>query len=238
MTSTRPLLLLTRPVEEAGRTAAAAAEAGFDTLAAPLLEIHPLAFSVPAGPFDALLFTSARAPAIAAAQAPQLRALPAHSVGRRTAEEAQACGFRTGVVGEADGTALLAAVAAGGAQRLLHLAGAATAPLQVPAGLALARVPVYAARRVGALPEAAAAALRADAVFATLLFSARTARHFRELVADCGIAPGRLRLVALSAAVAEAAGAGWAGVAVAGQPDVAGALAAARRLWQGIADGG
>lgn len=233
----RPLLLLTRPAEEAGRTADAAAAAGFATLVAPLLEIVPLPFDGPDGRFDSVLFTSARAPGLVAAAAPALRELPAHAVGARTAEEAAACGFRPGLVGDSDGSAILAAAAAAGARRVLHLAGEATAPLDVPPGLELVRVPVYAARRVAALPGAVLAALRDGAVFATLLFSARTARHFRQLVDAGGLDAGRLRIVALSAAVAEGAGTGWGGVAVAGRPDLAGALAAARGLWQGADDG-
>jgi uroporphyrinogen-III synthase len=234
---TRPLLLVTRPVEEAGRTSEAASAMGFATLVAPLLEIGPLPFAVPPGPFDALLFTSARAPALAAAVAPQLRALPAHAVGARTAAEAAASGFLAGLVGDSDGTAILAEVAARGARRVLHLAGEATAPMSVPPGVELVRVPVYAARRVGVLPDVAAAALREGRVFATLLFSARTARHFRRLVDAAGLEPAVLRLVALGAAVAEGAEAGWAAVAVAERPDLEGMLAAARRLWQGVEDG-
>lgn len=234
---TRPLLLLTRPAEEAGRTAEAAEAAGFAPLVAPLLEIVALPFAVPAGEFDSILFTSARAPALVADGAPSLQALPAHAVGARTAEEAVACGFRLGLVGETDGSAILAGMAASGARRVLHLAGEATAPLEVPAGLELVRVPVYAAQRVAAMPDAALAALRAGDVFATLLFSARTARHFRRLVEAAGLDVGRLRIVGLSPAVCEGAGPGWAAAAVAATPGLAGALAAARALWQGVDDG-
>ncbi len=210
---------------------------GFATLAAPLLEIGPLPFAVPPGSFDALLFTSARAPALAAAAAPRLTELTAHAVGARTAAEAAASGFRVGLVGDSDGTAILAEAAAIGARRVLHLAGEATAPLDVPPGVELVRVPVYEARRVAGLSDAAAVALREGKVFATLLFSARTARHFRRLAEEAGLEIAGLRLVALSAAVAEGAGAGWGAVAVADRPDVAGALAAACRLWQGVQDG-
>jgi uroporphyrinogen-III synthase len=192
---------------------------------------------VPAGPFDALLFTSARAPEHVAQVAPELLPLSAGAVGARTKESAEAVGFRVDAVGDRDGTAILAAMAANGARRVLHLAGEATAPLTVPDGVELVRVPVYAAERVGALAPEAAAGLRTGAVFATLLFSARTARHFRTLVEEAGLPIDRLRIVALSAAVAEAAGPGWAAAAVAGQPDLAAHLSAAHGLWQGVRDG-
>lgn len=234
---TAPLLLITRPAEEAERTVEAAVEAGFGTLVAPLLEIVPLDFAVPDGVFDSILFTSARAPGLAASVAPGLRALPAHAVGQRTAEEARASGFRAGLVGDSGGSAILADIAAAGERHVLHLAGEATAPLSVPPGIDLVRVPVYAARRVMRLPPDAQVALAEARVFATLLFSARTSRHFRGLVEEAGLDPGRLRIVALSPAVAEAAGPGWAGVAVAERPELAGMLAAARRLWQGLPHG-
>jgi uroporphyrinogen-III synthase len=166
-----------------------------------------------------------------------LRALPAHAVGARTAEEAEACGFRPGLVGDSDATAILADIAAAGGQRILHLTGEATAPVRVPPTLHLLRVPVYRAQRIARLPADALAALAEGRVLATLLFSARTARHFRGLVDEAGLDPGRLAVVALSPAVAEAAGAGWASVACAPRPDLAGALAAARQLWQGLPDG-
>lgn len=234
---TGPLLLLTRPAEEAERTAAAARAQGFRTLPAPLLRIDPLPFEVPEGPFDALLFTSARAPGLVAARAPALRAVPAYAVGARTAEEVDAGGFALAATGTDDGTAILAAIGAGGARRVLHLAGEATAPLAVPDGVELVRVPVYAARRVPALPPAARDVLARGRVFATLLFSARTARHFRQLLDEAGLEPAAHRIVVLSEAVAEGAGAGWGARAVAERPDLAGALAAARLLWQGAGNG-
>jgi uroporphyrinogen-III synthase len=230
-------LLLTRPAEEAGRTAAAAEAEGFATLLAPLLQIEPLLFEVPDGPFDALLFTSARAPRLVAGRAPWLRTVPAHAVGARTAEEVEAAGFPLAATGTDDGTAILAAVAQRGARRVLHLSGEATAPLEVPDGVELVRLPVYAARRVPALPSDAHAALAQGRVFATLLFSARTARHFRQLLEEAGLEAGAHRIVALSEAVAQGAGDGWRARAVAERPDLAGALAAARLLWQGAGDG-
>jgi uroporphyrinogen-III synthase len=230
----RPLLLVTRPAEEAGRTAAAAGAAGFETLLAPLLTIAPVDFAVPAGAFDALLFTSARAPGLVAERAPGLLAVPAYAVGARTGEELAAAGFRLAGLGETDGSAVLAQMAGLGVRRVLHLAGEATAPIHVPGNVELVRVRVYAALRVAALPAAALTALSAGRVFATLLFSARTARHFRHLADAAGVDVAGQRIVALSHAVADGAGAGWAAVGVARVPDIDAALAAARLLWQGI----
>ncbi|WP_374385943.1 uroporphyrinogen-III synthase [Sandaracinobacter sp.] len=231
---TRPLLLLTRPGEEAEATASAAGAAGFETLSAPLLHIDALDWSLPADAApDALLFTSARAPHIVASRRPDLRSLPAYAVGPNTAAAVGRAGFRLAAVGEADGSAIVARAAAGGVRNLLHMAGEQAARLDVPEGIRLTRVPVYAARLAADLPEAALEALRSGALFATLLFSPRTAAHFRQLLDQHRLVVGAQRIIALSSAVAEAAGDGWQDVGVAASPTREQALAAAMALWQG-----
>ena len=231
---TRPCLLLTRPAEEAAGTAEAARLAGFDTLAAPLLEIVPIEWSVPADAApDSLLFTSARAPHLVALCRPDLRGLPAYAVGPNTAAAVSRAGFRLVSAGETDGSAIVARAAAEGVRNLLHMAGEQAARLDVPEGIRLTRVPVYAARLAADLPEAALEALRSGAVFATLLFSPRTAAHFRHLLDQHRLVAGAQRIIALSSAVAEAAGDGWQDVGVAASPTREQALAAAMALWQG-----
>ena len=215
---------------------AAASAAGFEAVAAPLLQIEPLEWTVPPGWPDAILFTSARAPGLAARRAPALLDIPAYAVGQRTAAAAVSAGFRLTGEGLGDGSAILAAMARDGRREILHLAGADTAPLDIPDGVRLVRVPVYAARLVSALPPAAVNALSGGA-FATLLFSARTARHFRALAEAAGIEPQGQRIVCLSAAVAEAAGGGWGGIGIAAVPALDAALAAALCLWQGSRHG-
>ncbi len=232
---TRPLLLLTRPGEEAEATARAADAAGFETLSAPLLHIDALDWSLPADAApDALLFTSARAPHIVASRRPDLRSLPAYAVGPNTAAAAVGrAGFRLVSAGETDGSAIVARAAAEGVRNLLHMAGEQAARLDVPEGIRLTRVPVYAARLAAGLPEAALEALRSGAVFATLLFSPRTAAHFRHLLDQHRLVASAQRIIALSSAVAEAAGDGWQDVGVAASPTREQALAAAMALWQG-----
>ncbi len=233
---TRPLLLVTRPLEEAARTVSAATEAGFDTLPAPLLRIEPLVWQPPAMLPDAILFTSGRSPALVAAIWPEARACPAYAVGARTAELAADAGFRLAAIGNDDGSAVLARAGGAGVRSVWHAAGEATAVLDVPPGIQLTRTPVYAARRVERLPADAIRALAGDDWTATLLFSARSARHFADLHDAAGLRRDTARLVALSPAIAGAAGPGWGGVAVAAAPGLAQALAAARSLWQSKGD--
>lgn len=230
---TRPLLIVTRPAEEAARTGAAAEAAGFSVLAAPLLLIEPLPWAMPATRPEALLFTSARSPHIAAKAYPALKRLPAYAVGARTAEVAAAAGFRVAAVGAGDGSAALALAARDGVSSLLHLAGKASAAVVVPEGLQLVRRAVYAARRVKMLPRPAVDALQTSQAVAVLLFSARTARHFADLFDRSGLDRARVRLVAFSPAVAQAAGTGWRAIAVAAAPRLDAALCAARSLWPG-----
>jgi uroporphyrinogen-III synthase len=231
---TRPLLLLTRPGEEADATAEAAGAAGFETLSAPLLHIEALDWSLPADAApEALLFTSARAPHIVASRRPDVRSLPAYAVGPNTAAAVSRAGFRLVSAGETDGSAIVARAAAEGVRNLLHMAGEQAARLDVPEGIRLTRVPVYAARLAAGLPQPAQEALRSGAVFATLLFSPRTAAHFRHLLDQHRLVAGAQRIIALSSAVAEAAGDGWQDVGVAASPTREQALAAAMALWQG-----
>lgn len=234
----RPRLLLTRPARESGATAAAALAAGFEVLQAPLLDIRPLPISLsPGADPDALLFTSAHAPALAGASHPELKTIPAYAVGPATAAAATAAGFEVAATGQSDGSAIVARAAADGRRHLLHLAGEATAALAIPPGLGLTRVPVYAADLAPCLPAAALRAFREDSLLATLLFSPRTARHFRTLLDAAAIEAGGQRIVAISAAAADAAGTGWRACCIAAAPTTQQALAAAHALWQGLRHG-
>ena len=228
----RPLLLVTRPADEAARTQHAAEEAGFDALVAPLMCIESLAWTYPAGDFDALLFTSPQGPNHAAAQFAQIAHLPVHAVGQATAKAAAACGFSVVAIGDRDASGILAQAAASGCRTMLHLSGEAVAAMVVPAGLSIARVPVYRAVLADALPEPAHLALAAQTAFATLLYSARTAQRFGTLVDSAGLDRSVLRIIAISQAAAAAVGPGWASVACASHPTTDALLAAAQGLWQ------
>ncbi len=229
----KPVLLVTRPPEAARRTAAAARRAGFAAWSAPLLRAEPLAWAVPDDRPDALLFTSAVAPALVMASAPGLRAIPVWAVGPATARAARRAGFDVAGVGAEDGTAIVAAAAAAGVRTLLHPGGADRAAIEVPATVRIDHRPVYAMALAESLPGRVIAALADGRIFATLLFSARTAAHLASLVAGAGLVRGKLRIVALSEAVLAAAGTGWRAHAIAARPVESEALAAARRLWQG-----
>lgn len=231
----KPRLLITRPAAEQQRTAEAARSAGFTPVAAPLLRIEDLPFDLPETPPQALLFTSARAPAWAARRFPELLRTPAYAVGAHTAAAAHAAGFTLRQAGEADGSAIVAAAAKAGEQTLLHLAGEDSAALDVPPGLSIERRVIYRAVAAEALPDAALEALRGGAI--ALLLSPRTAAIFAVLLDAAGLPRADTALALISAPAARAAGEGWRATAVAAQPDLNASLAAARLLWHKQGDG-
>lgn len=214
---TRPVLVL-RPQPGADATAARAVALGLRPFVAPLFRIATRAWSLPDTPFDGLLLTSANA---ARALDERLdRCLKVYAVGSPTADAARAAGFGDVEAGEADVAWLIRRAAADGVRSLLHLAGKDRTAFD-PGELRIDTRVVYTAEPSEPSPEMADA-LAEEAV--ALLHSARAARRFRELAGT-----GH-RIAAISSAVGEAAGLGWAGVAVAERPTDDALLEAAARL--------
>lgn len=201
---TRAIAVL-RPEPGNARTASRIVAGGARAIRLPLFAAAPLAWTPPdpAG-FDALIATSANAFRHGGDGLATVRDLPVHAVGAATARAATAAGFTVATVGDGDATALAAMLPAG--QHLLHLAGRERTA--IPGAVAIA---VYAA---DPLPVAAEK-LAALAGSVALLHSARAAARLAELVAT----RGGIDLVAISATVAAAAGAGWASVTVPARPD-------------------
>lgn len=226
-----PTLLVTRPAGAAPSTAAAARAAGFAVVAAPLLRIVDLPWQPPAAGAQAILFTSAEAPG-RLAHDPLLRSLPAYAVGARTAAAASAAGFAVRATGNRDAAAALEAALSDGVRHLLHPGGRDRAALDLPSGIRADSIDVYAAVLVDDVPEEVLVAMRHGEIFATLLYSPRTAAQFAYLMDRAAIARAGQRLVVLSPAVACAAGTGWLSVAVADAPAEREIFAAARTLWQ------
>ncbi|CAN5472087.1 hypothetical protein BH09PSE4_BH09PSE4_03040 [soil metagenome] len=168
---------------------------------------------------DALLLTSANALRHGGQGLAALKELPVLAVGEATAKAARVAGFDVALTGSADAQSLLAV--ADGFHRILHLAGRD-----------------HTVRRGGAVTEVIAV-YASDPIHASLspaegatvvLHSARAARRFAELTDSQGIDRGRIRLAALSATVAQAAGSGWEAIAIAAFPDDAALIAAAHAL--------
>jgi uroporphyrinogen-III synthase len=227
-------LLLTRPEADALRTAAALRAQGHDVFVAPLIRIEPIADAkLGAGPWAAILITSANAAHAVAAQAiaadlgvTQLRTLPVFAVGQRSAQAMAEAGFAdvTSADGNVGDLARRVAERIKPAAALLYLAGedrsGDLAGDLGARGFAVATAVVYRAIAVTGLPRAAADAL-AGGIDGVLHFSRRSAEAYVDAARNAGMLAGALKPVhfCLSAQVAgPLAQAGAAGIRVAERP--------------------
>jgi uroporphyrinogen-III synthase len=229
-------LLLTRAEPDAQRTAAALRGQGHDVVAAPLLRIEPAAdATIGAGPWAAILITSANAAhAIAAhARVAPLRALPVFAVGQRSAEAVAAAGFAdvTSADGNVTDLARLVAARMQPAAFLLYLAGEdrsgdLAGDLRAR-GFAVETIIVYRAVAATGLPPVAAEAL-SSGIDGVLHFSRRSVEAYINAARAAGMLANALKPVhfCLSAQVAEPlAQAGTADIRVAERPSEAALLA-------------
>lgn len=220
----RPIAVL-RP-EPGNRVTASAIEGGGRiAIRLPLFVTRPIAWPIPdPAAHDALILTSANALRHGGPGLANLLDLPVHAVGRATAAAARRAGFDVVAIGEAGSDALLALSETMGVRRALHLGGRER---RVEAGGPVARaIAVYASEPLD-IPDPALASLRGSVA---LVHSPRAGARLGELVDKTG--PGRptIRIAAISARAAEAAGPGWDAVAVARSPDDEALLDAANRL--------
>lgn len=224
-------VLVTRPVEDAGPLARRIEALGHRALIEPLLTIRYLAARVDLSGVQALAFTSANGVRafLHALGDRQPRALAVYAVGRATAAAARAAGFEnvTAAGGDVDSLArLVRAEARPQAGAIVHVAGrdrvGDLAAALAPEGFDVRRVILYAADAATELSAQTVAALRTGGVDDVVIFSPRTARQFVTLIGSAGLRSeaARLRLLALSSRVAEAAGdIPFASVAIAARPD-------------------
>lgn len=217
---TRRIAVL-RPEPGNAATVARVTAAGWQAIALPLFAVRALAWAAPdPADFDAVLFTSANAARHGGAQLARLTHLPAFAVGENTAQAARAAGFDVTTSGKGDAAAIVAQARALGHGRLLHLGGRERS-IDVPGAIA-----VYASEPAPVAP--AQVARLAGSV--ALLHSARAASRLAELVDSAGMARDALALVAISPAVAQAAGSGWRALATAAVPRDEAMIAAAGTL--------
>src|SRR5258707_13159328 len=198
----RVRLLVTRPEPECERTAALLRRRGHEVLLMPLLRIEPIRHAeLDAGPWAAVLFTSANAVRAVAAHPrfSELADLPVYAVGRRTQAAAAAAGFTAIMSADGDVSALVSLIASkppvanspllycAGEDRAGDLAGA----LRLH-GLRVETALVYRASMVAELTPDVRAALAAGAIDAVLHYSAPTAAAF--VTASAPARVGRLSI--------------------------------------------
>ena len=171
-------VLLTRPSDQAARTAQRLTALGHQPIGAPVLEIAPTGAAVPETPFDWLLATSAQA-FLGLQQSSPLLKIPLACVGERTAEAGRILGFTplaVGVDGEALANTLLQDRIAKSA---LYLAGGERKGVLErrlgEKGWRIWIVETYVARPVAVWPETIHDALKRGEIDAVLHYSPRSA---------------------------------------------------------------
>jgi uroporphyrinogen-III synthase len=226
-------LLVTRPEPDGARTAAALHARGHDVVLAPLLRMEPIACEIPDKAYGAVVMTSANAARAVAIHPGRdaLMALPAFTVGGRSAQAARDAGF--GDVRSADGDKadLVALIRAQYADRrsLLYLAGEERAGELDPAAVdaPVEMVVIYRAVALERFPPEIAAALSNGALDGVLHFSRRAAEAYLACATHAGIRDRALALVhfCLSRQVTEPlAAAGAPVIRIASHPDEAAML--------------
>ncbi|MEQ1725447.1 MAG: uroporphyrinogen-III synthase [Sphingopyxis sp.] len=220
MTATRALpLLILRGEPGASVTAARAEALGLTARKIPLFAVEPVAWDVPdARDFDRLLLTSANAVRHAGAGLAALRGLPCWCVGAVTAAAARGAGLTVERVGTSDAASLLADAPA--SLRLLWLTDEQHDEKSLTFDVRDSILCVYRTRALAIDPGA----LNRPAV--ALVHSARAAQRLAEI----GQVKGQVALVAISPAVAAAAGSGWREVRWSDTPDDTEMLAIAAKL--------
>lgn len=155
----------------------------------------PLAFTLPAGEFDAVVVTSANALRALGDEGQPLRALPLYAVGSRTADMARAAGFSSVQHAEGGAAALARLIAPLKLKSILYLAGrdrtADLAALVAPVAVTLVEVYDMAAA-TPALPEARG----------VMLYSRRAAERFLDLTTP--VTRAKMAALCLSANIADA----------------------------------
>lgn len=218
-------LIVTRPEPGNAATVARARSLGLDVHAMPLFAARPLDWAPPAAAdFDALLLTSAFAARLAGPGLGALASLPAYAVGAATAEAATATGLAVAMTGTTDAQRLLDEMTSQKIARILWLCGRERSALDADDAIVTA-LPCYAVDPVDPPPA------WEDLIGAPAILLAHSARAAVRIAALAGTNRAHLSLVAISPAVAAAAGEGWGNIAIAAQPGDAAMLAQARALW-------
>lgn len=188
-------VLVTRPEPDGARTAAKLSARGCEVMLAPLLRIAALKPEL-GGAWDALALTSINAVRVLAdrSECKALLAMPAYTVGGRTADAARALGMTNVVSANGDVAALARLMMAQlrpGA-RVLYLAGedhsGDLAGDLAAAGIAVETRTAYSAVAAAQFPQAAIDALTARGLDAVLHFSQRTAAIYLSCAAAAGLA--------------------------------------------------
>ncbi|HMT41502.1 MAG TPA: uroporphyrinogen-III synthase [Sphingorhabdus sp.] len=221
-------LLIIRPQPGNDASARRALEAGFEPVQLPFFEVRARAWNAPlVAQFDSLLITSANAIRHAGAGLEAFTALPVHAVGQNSADAVTAAGLMLASVGTMGVGEALQQAKAAGHHHLLWLAGEDQTDFDAPPGMQIETQITYSSEPVELPVDTTDIIASVDIV---VLHSARAARRFAELVDSSRLSRDDIWIAAFSSAIAQAAGPGWRGIAIAERPDDQALLSAAHTL--------
>lgn len=210
-------ILVIRPQPGADATAKRIRTAGFKPVVIPLFAIEPLAApSFVSSEFDAMLLTSGNAVRAAKKAVLSRGGLPIYAVGSVTAAALEHIGVQADYIGDEGVARLLTVAERRGHKRLLWLAGQDHSDPEIRPDIELETVIVYRSAPLPPPPDFARIVSECDA---TMLHSARAAKHFVQLCDEFMVPRQYLRIGAFSQTVADNVGQGWADIIVAPAPN-------------------
>lgn len=228
-------VLVTRPRADQDQTLSRLSELGIAALSSPVMEIVSLDFSLPDRDWQAILSTSRNGlRALSSGQIELLRSFPLYCVGRKTEQLARQLGFEQVRPASSDVRSFRPDLldhldpAKGPLLYLttMHRTGDLGNALE-KAGFEISLFEVYEARALPHLSDEVVSAIRKGSLDGVLLYSARTARLFVDLIDihDLGQAASGLTYFCLSQAVASVIGKRDYPLVVADRPNEASLLA-------------
>lgn len=248
--SKTPLLVITRPQEDAETLAALLGERGCQSLCEPMLSIEHIKVekdtldAVRGIPPKAIIITSKHAIA-AFAEMTDERSIPIIAAGKMTAEHAQRLGFTQVMLGGGTAHAVIQYIKAHFEPRdgvFLYLRGK---HVSTDMAMALSRhsfktvsLVVYDSKKAERLSAHLTDALKEHAVSAILFFSLRTASHYAHLAQQFGLTElhGEVSAICMSKRIAESLhAAGFGKILTASLPDMPGMLALIDRHFATVA---
>jgi len=218
-----PVILTTRPAEDAERDCSFLKMRGYEAISAPMLEIRDHPFRLPPlEQIDALVLTSRHAAGRLAGMG--LEQLPCFCVGKTTALAAREAGLLHTITGPGDGKGLVATITSHGCRSLFWAAAKDTgfdikAALQ-PFGIRVRRETVYEAAPVEAFGKDSLKMLKSGQVRVVLAHSGRAGEHFTRLLGKEGLGHllGSMTMIAISTRAAGLCGADWHSIIVVDHP--------------------
>ena len=216
-----------RPEPGLSQTVENAAGMGLEIAGLAMFEVRAAEWEAPAAEdFDGLLIGSANAIRHGGVQLAQLLDLPVLAVGQVTAELARKAGFTVEVTGKGGLQSVLDDLD-DKPRRMLRLSARERIDLVPPPHTRIVERTVYESAALP-MPDALREMLKQPAV--TVLHSAVAAAHFASECKRVGGDRGRIKIAAMGARIAAAAGDGWGEVAISPDMDDGALLALAGKM--------